>query len=628
MSAATDIIRVVATIMGVGVAAQLLGDRLRIPSVLFLIVAGVAVGPEGLGLVDPDIFGDALAAIVGLSVAIIVFEGAFHLHVDRLRQAPRETLRLVTVGALVSLVGTAIVVRFALGTAWDIALLVGTLLVATGPTVITPIMDVVPVRERVASTLETEGVVNDVTAAILALVMFEYVLLGSSGLPTLLRTFATRLALGVLVGCLIAAVAWYLLNHVDLSVQNAPQNARLVVLIAALGAYGAAEVIAAETGIAGELGSEAGIAAVAAAGFVLGNVSIPYRGQIEQFKGDITLVVLTFVFIVLASLLSLGDLAALGLGGIVAVVAIAAVVRPALVLLCTVGGRFSLEERLYISAIGPRGIIPASVATLFALELRPQSPSAATTLVGAVFLVIFATVVFEGGLARHIAQALNVIPMRVIIVGGGRVGRSLAERLEDRGEEVLVVESDDRAIERLRRDGFSVRRGDGTQRDVLERAGADNAKVIAAATADDDVNLLIGQLARNTFDAETVVARVNDPDNVEAFEDLDIEAISSGMSVASSMDNVIERPGIVGWMTELDREGDVQEVEVTSEGAVGETVSGLQAELPDNVHLALLTRDEENRLPRPDDRIEEGDHVTFIGRREAVRQALDYCSTS
>ncbi|WP_123533644.1 cation:proton antiporter domain-containing protein [Halosimplex salinum] len=626
MSGAIAIVQLVVTVLGIGVAAQVLADRLQIPSVLFLIVAGVVVGPEGLGLISPAIFGDALPAIVGLSVAIIVFEGAFHLHVDRLREAPRETIRLVTVGALVSLVGTALAVRFALGTSWAVALLVGSLLVATGPTVITPIMNVVPVRERVATTLETEGVVNDVTAAILALVMFEYVLLGSSGLPTLVETFLVRLGLGVAVGCLVAAVVWYLLNHVELSVENAPQNARLIVLIAALGAYGLAEILAAETGIAGELGSEAGIAAVAAAGFVLGNVSLPYRDQIEQFKGDLTLIVLTFVFIVLASLLTLDDFAALGLRGVVVVLAVAAVVRPALVLLCTVGDRFSFAERIYISAIGPRGIIPASVATLFALELRPQNPEAATTLVGAVFLVIFATVVFEGGLARHIAQGLNVIPMRAIVVGGGRVGRALAERLEDRGEEVVIVESDDRAVERLRRDGFSVHRGDGTQKDVLENAGADTAKVIAAATADDDVNLLIGQLARNTFEVETVVARVNSPDNVEAFENLDIEAISSGMSIAWSMDNVIERPGIARWMTELDREGDVQEVEVTTEGIVGETVSELQSELPENCHLALITRDTENRLPHPDDRIERGDHLTFIGRKEAVRQALEYCN--
>jgi hypothetical protein len=111
MSATVDIVQVVVTIMGVGVAAQVLADRLRVPSVVFLIVAGVVVGPEGLGLVDPAIFGNALQAIVGLSVAIIVFEGAFHLHLDRIRSARRETLRLITVGALGSLVGTAVVVH-------------------------------------------------------------------------------------------------------------------------------------------------------------------------------------------------------------------------------------------------------------------------------------------------------------------------------------------------------------------------------------------------------------------------------------------------------------------------------------------------------------------------------------
>ncbi|WP_323676079.1 cation:proton antiporter [Halorubellus sp. PRR65] len=627
MSASIEIVAVVVTILGIGVAAQVVADRLKVPSVLFLIIAGVVVGPEGVGLVDPAIFGDALSAIVGLSVAIIVFEGAFHLHLDRLREAPRETLRLVTVGAFVSLVGTAVVVRYALGASWDVSFLVGSLLVATGPTVITPIMDIVPVRDRVASTLETEGVVNDVTAAILALVMFEYVLLGSSGLPTLVEKFSVRLGLGVLVGCVVAGVVWYLLNHVHLSVENAPQNARLIVLIAALGAYGLAEILAAETGNAGELGSESGIAAVAAAGFVLGNVSLPYREQIEQFKGDVTLVVLTFVFITLASLLTLSDLTGLGLGGVVAVVAIAAVVRPALVLLCTAGDRFVFAERLYIAAIGPRGIIPASVATLFALELGPENP-AAKTLVGAVFLVILATVVIEGGLARHIAQGLNVIPMRAIIVGGGRVGRALGERLEDRGEEVLIVESDDAVVEDLRRDGFSVHKGDGSRKDVLERAGADNAKVIAASTADDDVNLLIGQLARNTFDVETVVARVNDPDNVDAFEDLDVEAISSGMSIAWSMDNVIERPSIARWMTELDGEGDVQEVEVTSDRVVGTSVADLQSELPADCHLALIARASENRLPRPEETIERGDHLTFIGRKAAVREARDHCDGS
>ncbi|WP_327052382.1 cation:proton antiporter domain-containing protein [Halomicrococcus gelatinilyticus] len=616
MSAATNVVLVVATIMGLGVAAQVLADRFRIPSVAFLILSGVVVGPEGLGLITPAIFGEALPAIVGLSVAIIVFEGAFHLHVERLRVAPRETLRLITVGATFSLVGTAIVVRYVLGAAWDVAFVIGSLLVATGPTVITPIMNVVPVRERVASTLETEGVVNDVTAAILAIVVFEYVLLESRRFSRLLWEFSTRFGLGILVGCAVAAVVWYVLRHANLSVENAPQNARMIVLVSSLTMYGIAEVVA----------TEAGIAAVAAGGFVLGNTDLPYRDTIEQFKGDVSLLVISFVFITLASLLSLDTLLSLGLGGIVVVVVVAGVIRPALVLLCTVGERLTFRERLFISFLGPRGIIPASVATLFALELRPQNPTAATTLVGTVFLVIFATVVFEGGLARHLAQELDVIPMRVLIVGGGRVGTELAERLERRGEDVLLVESDERVVEALRQEGFSVRNGDGTQQEVLESAGIENAKVVAAATKDDDVNLLIGQLAKNTYDVETVVARVNEPSNLDAFEDLDVEAISTSMSVAWSMDNVIERPGISQWMTELDRDGDVQEIEVSTEEHAGKTVTELSAELPEGCHIALISRDEDNRLPHPDDTIERGDHLTLIGRREAVRHAIEYCT--
>jgi len=616
MSAATNVVQVVVTIMGLGVAAQVLADRFRIPSVTFLLLAGVVVGPEGLGLITPAIFGEALPAIVGLSVAIIVFEGAFHLHVERLREAPRETLRLITVGATFSLVGTTIVVRYVLGTAWDVAFVIGSLLVATGPTVITPIMNVVPVRERVASTLETEGVVNDVTAAILAIVVFEYVLLESRGYSRLLWEFTTRFGLGILVGCAVAAVVWYVLRHASLSVENAPQNARMIVLVSSLTMYGIAEVVA----------TEAGIAAVAAGGFVLGNTDLPYRDTIEQFKGDVSLLVISFVFITLASLLSLDNLLSLGLGGIVVVVVVAVVIRPALVLLCTVGERLTFRERLFISFLGPRGIIPASVATLFALELQPQNPTAATTLVGTVFLVIFATVVFEGGVARHLAQALDVIPMRVLIVGGGRVGTELAERLERRGEEVLLVESDERVVEALRQDGFSVRNGDGTQQEVLEYAGIENARVVAAATKDDDVNLLIGQLAKNTYDVETVVARVNEPSNLDAFQDLDVEGISTSMSVAWSMDNVIERPRISQWMTELDRDGDVQEVEVSTEEHAGKTVAELSAELPEDCHLALLSRDEDNRLPHPEDTIERGDHLTFIGRREAVRHAIEYCT--
>ncbi len=623
MSASSELIAVVVLIVGIGVAAQILADRLQVPSVIFLILAGVAVGPEGLGLVRPAVFGgpgsfDPLAAIVGLSVAIIVFEGAFHLKIERLRETPREALRLVTLGAAISLVGTTVVVHYALDASWQVSALVGSLLIATGPTVITPIMNVVPVRERVATALETEGIVNDVTAAILAVATFEFVVLEEPDAVALVRTFVTSLGAGIAVGLAVAAVVGYLLHRSELSADNAPQNSRLLILVGALGAYGIAE---AGLGI-----QESGIAAVATAGVVLGNADLPYEQRIAEFKGDITLLVLSFVFITLAALLSVEDLLGLGVGGLVVVAVVAGVLRPLGVWLSTAGRQFTDRERLFMSALGPRGIIPASVATLFALELEGTNPEAEATLVGAVFLVILVTVVFQGGLARHIAQALDVIPMRIIIVGAGRVGRELADGLVARGEEVVLVDKADEVVERARSEGFTVRSGDATNADVLEAAGADNAKVVVAATSDDDVNLLVAQLARTRFDTETVVARANQPANMDAFDDLDVEAISAGRAVAEAMDNKIERPGITGWMTDQNLAGDVQEVEITASTVDGMSVSELRDHLPTGCLVAMVGRDGEYHVPDDDFVVEAGDHVTVIGEsREAVHEAMAFC---
>jgi len=617
MTAGTGLIPIVVVVLGLGVAAQVLSDRLEIPSVLFLILAGIAVGPEGLDIVGLQSFGgpEPLSAVVGLSVGIIIFEGAFRLKADKIRQASRESFRLITVGAAFTFVTTAGAVRFALGVSWALSFLIGALLVATGPTVITPILNVIFVRDQVEAALETEGIVNDVTAAILAVVIFDLAVLGGSSLPSLVRSFAARLGIGVLTGIVAAATIWYLLKYIELSPSNAVQNARLVVLVGAISTYGVAETIT----------PEAGIAAAATAGVLLGNADLPYEEEIEAFKGDITLVVLSFVFISLATLLSFGDLLSLGVGGVLVVVAVVAVIRPLAVFVCTHGGRFTVRERLFMSAVGPRGIIPASVATLFALELRATHPDQAVVLVGTVFLVILTTVVFQGGFARHIAEALDVIPMRVLIVGGGRVGRGLAERLEDRGENVVIVDRDQAAVDAARDAGFNARLGDGTDTDVLEDAGVRNAKIMAAATANDDVNLLIAQLSDSKYGVETVISRVNTPSNVEAFEELGVEAISANDAIAHEMDNAIERPALAEWMTELGRDGDVQEIEVTADRLVGTSVQDLDDTLPDGVLIALLSRDGESQIPEPSLTLRRGDHLTFVGRGDAVREAIQRC---
>jgi Trk K+ transport system NAD-binding subunit len=231
----------------------------------------------------------------------------------------------------------------------------------------------------------------------------------------------------------------------------------------------------------------------------------------------------------------------------------------------------------------------------------------------------------EGGLARHIAEYLDVIPMRVIIVGGGRVGRSLATRLEDRGENVVFIEEDLEEVERTRNAGFTVEAGDGTDTDVLRAAGAEKAKTIVAATGDDDANLLVAQLASANFDTEGVIARVNNPDNVAAFEDLGVRAIDSAMATAWAIDNQIERPAMAHWMTDLERAGDVQEVEIGNDDVVGQSVEAVQAELPDTCRIALVSRNGTTQVPEADFVVQRGDRVTLLGETGAVREGMAMC---
>ncbi|MFW6018336.1 MAG: cation:proton antiporter [Halapricum sp.] len=716
----------VAAILVVGIGVQLIAHRLRIPSVVFYLVAGVLLGPEVLGLVTLETFGNGLEVIVGLAVAIIVFDGAFALQFARIREASQTSFRLVTVGAVVMFLATTLAVRLLTGTTWEIALLVGALLVATGPTVITPILEVVRVREHVAAALETEGIINDVTAAIGAVVIFETLLLDDLGVPATVLTFFERFGIGVAAGLVATAIVYALLAnddatdswtasrliaasgvgsatligilaieagigspawivvgvgtglavtaitaglfqydqrdrpttswftlvgaggaalavgtitagtplrlaitivtgiavaalvrslfHSDVTPGETPQAARFLTIAAAIGSFALAETVAAE----------AGIAAAATAGIALGNLELPHREVMEEFGRDATLLVLAFVFVSLAALIDVGAIAELGFAALALAAVVMLIIRPLVALIATVGvDRFSRPERLFLAAVGPRGIIPASVATLFAIELElAGNVAAGQVLLGTVFAVIFATVAIEAGLARQIGDLLGVTPMRTILVGGGRVGRALATRLERRGEFVVIVEDDETAAIKAREAGFTVHEGDGTESDVLRAAGIEDTKIVVAATGDDDVNALVTQLAATKFDVKDIYARVNQPENVDAFDSDRVTAIDSSMATAYAIDNEIERPELAHWMTDIGDSHDIQQVAVTADDVIGKSIRELRDVIPGGCLVAEVGYGDDARVPGPDHRFEEGEVVTFLGSTEAVSEAL------
>lgn len=604
----TLLIIVIAT-FALGIASQVLADKYGIPSIIFLIIAGVLAGPEVLGIIQPEAFGEGLQLIVGLAVAIIVFEGAFHLKMSKLKKAPSEAIRLGTIGAIISGALTAIAAHYTLNVSWDIAFLIGALLIATGPTVIKPILEVVSVRKKVEAALETEGIVNDVSAAILALVVYEFVVIQSASYGELATQFFTRWGTGVLAGIVVASAAWYTINHLELRISKEAQDARIIVLGSALISYGAAELII----------TEAGIAAAATAGVLLGNLEMPYKKEIREFEDAVSVIVLTFVFIALTALLSFEDLLALGVGGLIFVLLVTLIIRPVMVLASTIGGQFSNREKAYLSMIGPRGIIPASVATLFALELQNMGRNEeAAAIVGSIFLVIVTTSFIEGGLSKLTAKKLDVIPMHTIIVGAGEAGRELAQKLKERGEEIVLVEKDSEEAARAEELGFKVVEGDAREEEILKEASDGKAEVIAIMTDEDDVNIVVSQIAKSKLNIGSIVSQVNNPENEEAMQDLGVKTITSPEAVADAFDNLIETPKIWKQLTEHRDKLEVIEKEIGEH----QKVEGFEESLENGAAMTLVTRDGEPLQPSQIKYLEKGDTVTIIGRKEVLKQMM------
>ena len=605
---ATDVLLAVAVIVTLTAVAKLLGTRYRIPNVVFLLAFGVLLGPEGVGVLTGRLITAELSLVVGFAVAVIVFEGAFSLTVETVLATPRATLLLVTVGAALTVLGTGVAVRGFLGIAWPLSLVIAALLVATGPTVVTPVLEQLTVTERVANLLETEGIVNDVTAAVLGSAVFSAVLVSSRRreIETVVVEFVTQLAVGVVVGLVLGLAFSYLLRTYGQS----PQESRVTILAVALLTYSLATLF----------GDESGVVAVAVAGLVMGNSDVPYRDEIARFGSALSTLVLGTVYIVLASLIRFEDLLALGLAGLAVVLVAAIVVRPLAVFVATYGSEFTRRERVFVAAVGPRGIIPAATATLFSLQLADAGVPNATVVVNVVFLVILVTVVAEAGGAPRIAAALDIEPMTTLIIGGGDVGRALADAVEEQGGNPVIVERDEKRAAQLRGEAYSVVHGDGTDAAVLADAGASGAERLVATTGDDAVNILACQTARGTFGVESLVSLVTDPAKADAIRNLGVSTITPSTATVAAITELVTLPSLFDWRASGEHAQTLAEETLIAPELAGVRLGDVV--LPGGCVVVLVQRDGEFIVPEPDVVLRRGDHLTLLGHVDAVDAAI------
>lgn len=610
--AAADLFAILAIVIGLAVVAELFGSHFAVPNFLFFVLSGVIIGPSGLDILHHEAFGEGLAVIVGLGVAVIIFHSGSGITPDVLRKAPRMAFFLASVGVVVTFLGSAAVAYVLMDVTVGVALLVGALLVPTGTTVIEPLLEAVPLPDHLAHTLEIEALVTEVTAGILSIAVFYGITLGRTNPSQFAAVFVWHLAAGVLVGAAVAAVVWVLFKYPDHAPARAPEHASQLYLATAFVAFAAAENVA----------REAGVAAVATAGLILGNADLPYKEHITDFEEDFVLFVLAFIFVVLASFVEPEWLATVGIDGLLVAVAVIVVVRPVAIFLAAAGSVLPLREKLFLSAISPRGIIPAGLAILIAIEIQDNSPDIAANITGTVLLVILLSALVEGLVADTLAEHLDVTAETVVVVGGGRFGLALADRYEQRDERVNVVETDQNSVETARSAGFATYHGDGTDRDVLENAGIERATRVVAATEDDETNRDVASLAKSDYGVETVLVRLNRGDNRKLFDDLDVELLTGSQLDIWALEHLVDQSA-PDWLDALTRTGGVGTVSATGE-LTDATVADVEASLPERTFVVALTREGETWVPDGDDTVEYGDGVTVLGQSRSVREATAY----
>jgi NhaP-type Na+/H+ or K+/H+ antiporter len=369
-------------IAALGIGAHWLAWRFRLPVIVLLTAAGLAAGP-GLGLVRPqEQFGDLLQPMIGLAVAVILFEGGLHLLLKDLRGIETPVRRLVVIGAAVTWGLGAASAQYLAGVSWPVALLLGGILVVTGPTVIIPLLMQAKLDRETASVLKWEGIVNDPLGALLAVLVFEYITVADGATARVLAVSTAGIVGAGAVGFAAGrGFAWlHGAGHVAEYLKGP------FILGLTLVCYLAGNTLQAE----------AGLVAVTVLGMTLANAGLADIDQMRRLKEYVTVILVSGLFIVLSASLEPAVLGRLDWGTLAFVCAVLFVVRPASVFVATLGTGLSWRQRLFVGWIAPRGIVAVSMAGLFAGLLVEDGFPDGDQLVPLVFSIVLATVVLHG----------------------------------------------------------------------------------------------------------------------------------------------------------------------------------------------------------------------------------------
>jgi NhaP-type Na+/H+ or K+/H+ antiporter/Trk K+ transport system NAD-binding subunit len=494
-----------AGIIILGILAQWVAWKLKIPAILPLILIGLLVGPiaaeflseDGTKWIEPiwngkkGLFpGDSLYYFVSLAISIILFEGGLTLKRSEIKNVGPVITKLITLGSTVTFFGAGIAAHFTFNLSWDLSFLFSGLIIVTGPTVITPILRNIPLKKDVSTVLKWEGILIDPIGALVAVLVFEFISVGgdSGFTKTALIEFGKIVLFGTTFGFTFAhALAFainkkyiphYLLNVVSLST---------VLLV-----FVQSEVFA----------HESGLLAVVVMGMVLGNSKLDNIKELLYFKESLSVLLISILFILLAANINIEDLMLLYTWKTAILFAIVVfIIRPLAVFLSTQGSKLTLNEKFFISWVGPRGIVAAGIASLFGSKLLKEGVEGAEYITPLVFMIVLGTVLLNATTARLFAKMVGVFLTQsngILIVGASKVSRLLGHYLESNGRHVVLIDSNQNNIDKAKELGLEALNTNIYSETLSDNIELNDVGYLMAMTGNSDIN----KYAINKFSAQ------------------------------------------------------------------------------------------------------------------------------
>ena len=484
-----------AGIIILGIFAQWIAWKFKIPAILPLILIGLLVGPiaaeffndDGSKWIEPiwngkkGLFpGEGLYYFVSLAISIILFEGGLTLRKSEISNVGPVITKLITLGSAVTFVGAGIVAHYLLGLSWEISLLFSALIIVTGPTVISPILRNIPLKKDVAAVLKWEGILIDPIGALVAVLVFEFISVGggSGFTKTALLEFGKILLFGTTFGFTFAhalifiinkkLVPHYLLNVVSLS------SVLLVFVLSDMFAH------------------ESGLLAVVVMGMVIANSKIRSFDELLYFKESLSVLLISILFILLAANMNINELLLVfNWNAAILFALVVFVIRPIAVFLCTQSSSLKLNEKLFISWVGPRGIVAAGIASLFGTKLMQQGVTGAEYITPLVFMIVLGTVLLNATTARLFAKLVDVFLKSsdaIVIVGASEAARVIAKYLKKNSRRVVLLDQNKDYVNKAKEEGIEAFNADIYNDSLDDKAELNDVGYLIAMTGSDTVN--------------------------------------------------------------------------------------------------------------------------------------------